>query len=482
MKKGYMKKFRAAVLVLSVCAIGAGCSAGKEEMDSSAAAEPSAMVSMETEQTQTEQFQKEQTQTEAATQIDAEAYAKLPESMMGWYFKEGDFRYRMRLLPGEEPPIQPDRQSSVQMVFSVREEDEGYREWSNALRQVHMFDIPYSGQGETYTVRDTGNNGTGTEYLVTMNEDGTVMLEGDAREAGRYYPCKGNLMMPEQYQRPLNDTDLFGLEKEDLRLLRNEIYAVYGRKFSSRDLQDYFEGKSWYRGVTEPEDFEEPVLGGMMKRNVAFLKDAEANWDEEKAGADRQAYRALKPAPYADLLPEQGEVQVTLPSNPAEADDRGIYIAAKGSISVQISLSAEEYGRLEAGDSIEITVDELTGETAILKKSRNPQYGTYCLGDESLGNYVEASYNRLSGNWYLWGDSADTRFKRVYEGDVYVLKGATEEFYQYFDLPPGQRTGPGNYRVMDFRETGAGEQMPYSGNILSADANGYIKALYYWGD
>lgn len=471
--KEIMGKFRTVLLVLSVCAVTAGC-AGRTEDGGALTVEEASVgtVSMETDPPQ-------QSQMEVTGQNDTEGFANVLESMIGWYFKEGDFRYRMELLPGKEA----DQQGYIQMAFSIREDDEAYRERSNALWQIHMFDIPYKGQGETYHVHDTGANGTGAEYLVTMNADGTVTLQGDTEEAGVYYPCKENLIMPEQYRRPLNETDLIGLEQDDLRLLRNEIYAVYGRKFTSRDLQAYFEGKGWYRGVTEPEQFDETVLGGMMKRNVAFLKDAEATWDEEKAAADGRAYRALEPAPYVDLLPEHGEVLATISSDPAEAADKGIYFAAKGSISVPISMSSEEYRRLEAGNPIELTVDELTGETAVLKKSQNPQYGAYCLGDEPLGDYVEASYDRLAGHWYLWGDSADTRFKRVYEGDIYVLKGATEEYFQYFDLPAGQRMeGPGNYRVLDFQEAGTWGQMPYSGNILVADSKGYVKALYFWGD
>lgn len=372
--KEIMGKFRAAVLVLSVCVVTAGC-AGKAEDDGAPAVEE---TSVGTASTETDHA-------DAAGEITQHQ----TEQMIGWYLKEGDFRYRMELLPGNEAGRQPDQQGYIQMVFSVREADVAYRERSNALRQIHMFEIPYKGQGETYPVRDTGTNGSGAEYLVAMNADGTVTLQGDTEESGVYYPCKENLMMPEQYQRPLNDTDLIGLEKEDLRLLRNEIYAVYGRKFNSWDLQAYFDGKDWYRGVTEPDQFDESVLGGMMKRNVAFLKNAEAAWDEEKATADGRAYRALEPAPYADLLPEHGEILVTISPDPAGAADRGIYFAAKGSISVPISMSPEEYRRLGEGNPIQLTVDELTGETAILKTSQNPQYGTYCLGDESLGNYVE---------------------------------------------------------------------------------------------
>lgn len=461
-----MRKSGTVILVLAICVAGTGCVKRTESVKCPAFGTESSGIPIT-----------EPSQPEEINLTDADPPSRTAEPAFGWYFKEGDFRYRMELLPGQE------QRGWVQMEFSVREKDSVSSGRSNALMQMFLFDIPYKGHEETYSVRDKGNGESSTEYAVTVKADGTVTLQGGSGAEGVYYPYKGNLMLPDQYQRPLNATDLIGLEKEDLRLLRNEIYAVYGRKFSSPDLQSYFEGKGWYRGVTEPEAFDETVLGGMMKRNVAFLKAAEENWDEEAAVADARVYRALRPAPYLDLLPEHGEVLVNISLDAADITDAGIYYIAKGDISLPISISQEDYKRLDAGESVELTVDGLTGEKAALKKSQNPQYGTYCLGDESLGNYVEASYDRLAGNWYLWGDSADTRFKRVYEGDIYILKGATEEYFQYFDLPADQRIeSPGNYRVMDFSEADRRDQIPYSGNILVADPGGYVKALYFWGD
>lgn len=478
MKKRLLRKIRIAMLFLTICAAGMGCSKQNESEKPSATTETaSGTVPAGTDPSATADTARPHT--ESAEPADEEMVAELPASVIGWYFKEGDFCYRMELLPGEEP----DKRGYVQMTYSVRYMDEVYREWSNALLPLHTFDMPYGGEDGTYVLQDRGNDGAAADYTVTMKADGTVMLEGDTEAAGVYYPCKGNLIMPEQYRRPLNDTDLIGLKKEDLRLLRNEIYAVHGRKFSSQDLQTYFGGRDWYRGKAGPENFDESVLGGMMRRNVAFLKAAEDACDEKAAVIDGQAYAALPQAPYLDVLPESGEVLVSISSDIAGVTDKGIYSVAKGSISVPVTMSPDQYKQLEAGGTVELIVDELTGETAVLTKSQNPEGGTYCFGDESFGDYTEASYDRLSGCWFLWANSADTRFKRVYEGDIFVLKGACEEFYHNFDMPDDKRIkGPGNYRVMDFNETDIWDQAPYSGNILVADSKGYVKALYFWGD
>ena len=54
-------------------------------------------------------------------------------------------------------------------------------------------------------------------------------------------------------------------------------------------------------------------------------------------------------------------------------------------------------------------------------------------GNEDYGDYVMAAYEPGSGIYRLWSDSDDTRFKRIYEGPIYVLKGACEEYFYYFE-------------------------------------------------
>ena len=130
-----------------------------------------------------------------------------------------------------------------------------------------------------------------------------------------------------------------------------------------------------------------------------------------------------------------------------------------------------------------MVTDELTGEKKTLKKAETPEYGEYVFGDEAEGDYVMSTYNPDSGLYSFWANSADTRFKRVYQGVVYVLKGACEEYYGYFDMPRESMVeSPGNYRVMDFNEEGPYGPQPYYGNILERDSKGYVKAIYFQGD
>lgn len=63
-----------------------------------------------------------------------------------------------------------------------------------------------------------------------------------------------------------------GLFIEDLRVLRNEIYARRGRVFRDVDLQKYFESQSWYKA--DPE-FRDEMLGRAELENLAVIREAE---------------------------------------------------------------------------------------------------------------------------------------------------------------------------------------------------------------
>ena len=44
----------------------------------------------------------------------------------------------------------------------------------------------------------------------------------------------------------LTKSDLSGMSKSEINLAKNELYARHGRKFKSKELQEYFESKDWY--------------------------------------------------------------------------------------------------------------------------------------------------------------------------------------------------------------------------------------------
>ena len=297
-----------------------------------------------------------------------------------------------------------------------------------------------------------------------------------------------SLVMSDAFSRPLNDTDLIGLNLDDMQLLRNQFYAVYGRIFKNEKLKSYFETEPWYKGNIDGDQFSEELLSGIEKRNIAFLKAAEEKYDERQALEQKTAYDALPAAPYLELLPKKGEIYFNIYSDFEHAADRGIYYEAEGTIYMPITVTREQLKTFDAGDSVELVTDELTGKTSVLKKSQNPDYGMYVLTDKNdsgkeSGDYVMASYEADIGTYRLWGDSDDTRFKRVYEGSIYVLKGACEEYFGYFDLPVKDREEmAGSYRVMDFNEVTPYGPSPYEGNEPVTDPKGYIKALYFHGD
>ncbi len=68
--------------------------------------------------------------------------------------------------------------------------------------------------------------------------------------------------------RRLNSSDIAGLPKPRLRLLRNTVYARYGRIFDSADLRAYFNRKSWYQPRA---DFKPTMLTEIDKANVETI-------------------------------------------------------------------------------------------------------------------------------------------------------------------------------------------------------------------
>ena len=72
----------------------------------------------------------------------------------------------------------------------------------------------------------------------------------------------------------LKASDVAMLDDAALRVLRNEVFAQYGRPFSSADLQAHFGKMSWYH--PDP-GFEDSRLTANDKANVALLKTLEGD-------------------------------------------------------------------------------------------------------------------------------------------------------------------------------------------------------------
>ncbi len=68
--------------------------------------------------------------------------------------------------------------------------------------------------------------------------------------------------------KPISAPLLHGLSLNELRLLRNEIYARHGRQFQAPWLSQYFYSQSWY---TPDDNFKDEELSGFDKQNVETI-------------------------------------------------------------------------------------------------------------------------------------------------------------------------------------------------------------------
>ncbi len=73
---------------------------------------------------------------------------------------------------------------------------------------------------------------------------------------------------------PITNEMVEGLFVEDLRVLRNEIYARHGRVFKDPELQKYFAAQSWYQ--PNPE-FKDDSLSKVESDNLAIIAEVEKN-------------------------------------------------------------------------------------------------------------------------------------------------------------------------------------------------------------
>lgn len=136
-----------------------------------------------------------------------------------------------------------------------------------------------SEQAQTYQISDGGdkssdenlsdrNTGKQTESGTDTAKPSSENVESPMDEASEY-------ILPDSGTRLLTESDLEGLDPDQLRLARNEIYARHGRMFRDEQLQDYFNHCSWYSGTIAPEDFTDEMLTDIESANKDLIVEYE---------------------------------------------------------------------------------------------------------------------------------------------------------------------------------------------------------------
>ncbi len=111
--------------------------------------------------------------------------------------------------------------------------------------------VPATAKHESLNQRDYHDNTSSGEYCYESSVPGV-------------YPIAS--------ERDLTYDDIAGLSKQELRIMRNEIYARYGYIFKSKDLREYFSDQPWYSPISRDVSNK---LTEIEVRNVEFIKKHE---------------------------------------------------------------------------------------------------------------------------------------------------------------------------------------------------------------
>lgn len=84
-------------------------------------------------------------------------------------------------------------------------------------------------------------------------------------------------VLPDSSTRYYSKDELKELSDRELFYARNEIFARHGRGFNNEELQEYFDGKSWYTKHYSPEEFDAlpEVLNKYEKKNTDTMLSIE---------------------------------------------------------------------------------------------------------------------------------------------------------------------------------------------------------------
>lgn len=340
-----------------------------------------------------------------------------------------------------------------------------------------------------------GTNQKNGTCEITFHLDETVpyiAVEGDPRLEGEYYSFQDSFSRPDEFTRYLGKADLYLYPTEDLKLLRNEIYAAHGRKFDTESLNQYFSAQAWYRGLLEPNAFSDAMLSDIEKKNITLIRELEEIPYNERNTIDGIQYgdewNRLPVAPYLSYLHPGHETGLS--ADLSKAEDMGVYYCAPGSISIPASITQEQFSQVQNGGEVELVLNALTGKSRML--SLNPNAGpsgsngylTYDKGMDpsTYGNEAAITADLENGTYTLWEDSDDTIMKTVYEGNIYILKGAVTGTYT--NLAEASKTQKEIYAgepVEEGEEEASAEYTVY-GNDLYYNEKGYFTAFYYLGD
>lgn len=102
-----------------------------------------------------------------------------------------------------------------------------------------LIEFFYSPSGESVTVSESGES-----TLFTEDGDHAWIIDAAPQVTDPFTDPNGYILPTDsQY---ITEADLYPFTEEQVKLIRNEIYARHGYSFTMEKFEDYFEEKNWY--------------------------------------------------------------------------------------------------------------------------------------------------------------------------------------------------------------------------------------------
>ena len=137
----------------------------------------------------------------------------------------------------------------------------------------------YDGSGEDYyeqpvEILDPGGGDYYYDGGGNGGDDGGTDDGGgnDGGDDGGGTETPDDVIIPGISSRYIDESELYNYDAGQLRLIRNEIFALHGRIFKSQDLADYFSQKSWYVPKYDPDEFDAHMFDYLNDYEAANLK------------------------------------------------------------------------------------------------------------------------------------------------------------------------------------------------------------------
>ena len=217
------------------------------------------------------------------------------ESKKHTQIEPGDMRfYRDRVITtamlGDHSPqdwevLEAEVVANHGYVFATDDESEMEKNHTLATDDLqHYFNERY------WYKADTGYQAAQLSAIEKQNLD-TIALAVMRRDKRSVSPGLMNLFQTT----PLTERMLANVSINDLRLLRNEIYARHGRPFQTSWLAEYFRSEPWY---APRQDFSDADLSATERANIALITKREEELHQSLGT------RLLTVAEVQGLIPE----------------------------------------------------------------------------------------------------------------------------------------------------------------------------------